>query len=427
MRRIGRQRGPLTRRIAAQGVGRSVETTWVARLNSDNALPAAARTADINRRASRRCRRSRAWSPPIWNSGFQVAAEDQPLAPLPAVDPLPPAWDYPGHFRKAAADHLSRLRPRISASLIPHITMSATVGMVREQMHPRVALANLARAAIVEGRQRAAADGAWRDAGRHRDRDDGAVVPAADVRGAQGEIAGSAAARPRQGRSRKRCVGLRTNRAFVEAYMIGLNVEMARELLWRGFPTDQQGTYFRHSGEPTAPPRAPATSTICARTSDVRSARRRRTRPPNQFVLLLRSSLLRRYPNAIIYLTPALTGTPTTPPPPTSIRSSTARWSPTSTSSAFRSRRQQRSASAAIPATSWSSRSIRRSRASVSMAPVADDALADEEPSRDRDAAAGGRAAQGPHLGQELRAHGGDHAPAAGAHHDSRLATRRLT
>ena len=32
-------------------------------------------------------------------------------------------------------------------------------------------------------------------------------------------------------------------------------------------------------------------------------------------MLLLRSSLLRRYPNAIIYLTPALTGTPNPPPP----------------------------------------------------------------------------------------------------------------
>ena len=28
--------------------------------------------------------------------------------------------------------------------------------------------------------------------------------------------------------------------------MVGLNVEMGRELLWRGFPTDQRGTYFRH-------------------------------------------------------------------------------------------------------------------------------------------------------------------------------------
>ena len=41
-------------------------------------------------------------------------------------------------------------------------------------------------------------------------------------------------------------LGLKTNRRFMEAYMVGLNVEMGRELLWRGFPTDQRGTYFDH-------------------------------------------------------------------------------------------------------------------------------------------------------------------------------------
>ena len=87
----------------------------------------------------------------VWNSGFVIAAEGQPVPPLPAVDPLPPAWDYPGHFRAAAAAHLSRLRSRISVSLIPHITMGATVGVVREQMRPRVALANLARAIVAKG------------------------------------------------------------------------------------------------------------------------------------------------------------------------------------------------------------------------------------------------------------------------------------
>ena len=39
-------------------------------------------------------------------------------------------------------------------------------------------------------------------------------------------------------------LGLKTNRRFIESYMVGLNVEMGRELLWRGFPTDQRGTYF---------------------------------------------------------------------------------------------------------------------------------------------------------------------------------------
>jgi hypothetical protein len=38
---------------------------------------------------------------------------------------------------------------------------------------------------------------------------------------------------------------LETNQRFIEAYMVGLNHEMSRELLWRGFPTDQRGSYFR--------------------------------------------------------------------------------------------------------------------------------------------------------------------------------------
>ncbi|QGY44859.1 hypothetical protein GM418_14635 [Maribellus comscasis] len=38
---------------------------------------------------------------------------------------------------------------------------------------------------------------------------------------------------------------LQTNRRFIEAFMVGLNHEMASELLWREFPTDQRGSYFR--------------------------------------------------------------------------------------------------------------------------------------------------------------------------------------
>lgn len=39
---------------------------------------------------------------------------------------------------------------------------------------------------------------------------------------------------------------LETNQRFIEAYMVGLNHEMSRELLWRGYPTDQRGSYFRN-------------------------------------------------------------------------------------------------------------------------------------------------------------------------------------
>lgn len=38
---------------------------------------------------------------------------------------------------------------------------------------------------------------------------------------------------------------LLTNQPFVESYMVGLNHEMGRELLWREYPTDQRGSYFR--------------------------------------------------------------------------------------------------------------------------------------------------------------------------------------
>ena len=250
----------------------------------------------------------------IWNPGFQVAAEGQPVPPLPAVDPLPPAWDYPGSFRKAAADHLSRIRPRISVAFIPHVTMSATVNIVREQMRPRVALANLARAVVSKG------DNVLQP-----------TAPGVTPVGTETVMMAPSFPQPMYEPLKEKSqdlllpgldnvlpdtvLGLRTNRAFVEAYMIGLNVEMARELLWRGFPTDQQGTYFRNFW---------GNDGGAAAASDIDDLRKNLGRalgtappnaPANQFVLLLRSSLLRRYPNAIIYLTPALIGTPSTPPP----------------------------------------------------------------------------------------------------------------
>lgn len=38
---------------------------------------------------------------------------------------------------------------------------------------------------------------------------------------------------------------LETNQPFIESFMVGLNDEMGRELLWNEYPTDQRGSYFR--------------------------------------------------------------------------------------------------------------------------------------------------------------------------------------
>ncbi len=61
---------------------------------------------------------------------------------------------------------------------------------------------------------------------------------------------------------------LETDHAFIESYMVGLNHEMARQLLWNGYPTDQRGSYFRQfwdvsayvpqPGDPTDQPRSPS-------------------------------------------------------------------------------------------------------------------------------------------------------------------------
>lgn len=59
---------------------------------------------------------------------------------------------------------------------------------------------------------------------------------------------------------------LETNQPFIEAYMVGLNHEHARELLWREYPTDQRG------GENEA-----------------------------EVVLVIRGELLKKYPTAVIY------------------------------------------------------------------------------------------------------------------------------
>ena len=120
--------------------------------------------------------------------------------------------------------------------------------------------------------------------------------------------------------------------------MVGLNVEMARELLWRGFPTDQRGTYFDQFWDVRAAPAARRDIDAAAlwRTRALGDAPTAPAR--EQFVMLMRSALLRRYPNAIIYATPARVTNgvraPSADRPTKCIRRSAARCSPTSPSSA---------------------------------------------------------------------------------------------
>ena len=97
---------------------------------------------------------------------------------------------------------------------------------------------------------------------------------------------------------------LETNPAFVEAFLVGLNAEMSRELLWRNYPTDQLGTYFRQFWDTSAGSAQRDIQPI--HLWDKSSPLGANAHAGERLVLLLRGELLRRYPNAVIYAVAAL-------------------------------------------------------------------------------------------------------------------------
>lgn len=106
---------------------------------------------------------------------------------------------------------------------------------------------------------------------------------------------------------------LETNQPFVEAFMVGLNHEISRELLWNEYPTDQRGTYARQfwnsAGHVPAPGEDPESSKDINKIHALplsASLGENSSRPPGpsdepNLVLLVRGELLRRYPNALVY------------------------------------------------------------------------------------------------------------------------------
>lgn len=100
---------------------------------------------------------------------------------------------------------------------------------------------------------------------------------------------------------------LESNSSFIESFMVGLNHEMSRELLWRGYPTDQRGTYFHNfwdsAGHVPAPQKPSDAWDIPAihewREGQLGSQFGKGAKP---IVLLVRGDLVRRYPRADIFM-----------------------------------------------------------------------------------------------------------------------------
>jgi len=114
---------------------------------------------------------------------------------------------------------------------------------------------------------------------------------------------------PGAGEIQKNSMGvLQTNPEFIEAYMTGLNHEMARELRWRRYPTDRRGTYFRRFWDRRADPNVGTDDPD--EMADIEPIHTwdendLGENSPNdsdaQVVLLIKGELLRRYPNTDVF------------------------------------------------------------------------------------------------------------------------------
>ncbi len=110
---------------------------------------------------------------------------------------------------------------------------------------------------------------------------------------------------------------LESNNKFIEAYMAGLNHEFGRELLWREYPTDQRGSYFRQFwdvsgyGETGGPGDdalkeqlrdiPPLDRWLPSSTLGSHNHREPADGGKANVVLVIRGELLKRYPTAVIY------------------------------------------------------------------------------------------------------------------------------
>ena len=113
---------------------------------------------------------------------------------------------------------------------------------------------------------------------------------------------------------------METNRQFIESFLMGMNHEFSRELLWREFPTDMRGSYFRHFWEYDNDPSAeiqPGESVedytnrilnLQNTRADIKEIHKwnaalgfNEERPGPDLVLLIKGDLLRKYPNTLVY------------------------------------------------------------------------------------------------------------------------------
>jgi hypothetical protein len=114
---------------------------------------------------------------------------------------------------------------------------------------------------------------------------------------------------------------LENNQVFIEAFMAGLNHEMSKELLWREFPTDQRGSYFRNFWDDKDSlsatdendnnhdilPMNEWADQLGEHNQRIINEIGEEEAKKNFVVLVIRGELLRKYPNTVIFAQKAVT------------------------------------------------------------------------------------------------------------------------
>ena len=314
MRKLTRTTGPVSRRLLSVASNSTGMKRFLSRINVDLpviAQPAPGMVTFNTLRAQTGLASIRAYAQVTRDAvaampgapHFQIEPEGTRIL-MPVRDETIPLEDnaVAAAFRAAAGAHLEKLNPARPWLMIftrPTILNLTDVrGELLLQMQPRRTMVALATALIPTGGNMSSDDSMPVNTVMHapkfpqpmyealRDLSQDLLLPGLN------DVDVNAA------------IGLRTNRRFVEAYMIGLNFEMGRELLWRGYPTDQRGTYFNQFWDRSGTDFPHADIDPIHLWGDRKLGAG--ASADDQFVMLLRSELLRRYPTASIYATPAV-------------------------------------------------------------------------------------------------------------------------
>jgi hypothetical protein len=232
-------------------------------------------------------------------------AFDEPLAtPFPAVSFGTGSTDSTdaANFRRAFGDQVGETNQAgaPTAPVLPQINIDSIFNILQAALHPNVTLiATILKrlklpAGFVEPADKlepimAAPDFPQPVWSGLRDQSPDWILPGLDAIGSN-------------------TVGLCVpNQSFIEAFMVGLNHEMSRELLWNEYPTDQRGTYFRQfwdargSGGASGSQESIVHIHTWPSNANLGTNFPATANPNGTIVLLVRGDVIRRYPNVLVY------------------------------------------------------------------------------------------------------------------------------